>query len=218
MRVAICEDFEPYMGLLVENIKKHDSSITVDTFTDGVYLISDFVPGKYDIIILDYYMKYLSGIETAKAIRKYDEKVVLIFATNEKDLDIHAVNAEKKMEKPVPQETFNSVMNICKTRLNQEEHTFVEFECQESRRIIKKENICYVSPDGKVGTLNSEFKSINCPELNDHDRFFTNSNGYQINIKRLCKINLCEAYLEGGYKIKIRFSDYFKIRKVIKNR
>ncbi len=50
----------------------------------GIFLWRRFniqIPRKIDIIFLDIQMKDINGIEVAKKIRKFDEKVEIIFTT-----------------------------------------------------------------------------------------------------------------------------------------
>lgn len=53
----------------------------VDTFTDPIKALSAFKPRYYDLIILDYRMESINGLEFIQNVRKIDESVKAILVT-----------------------------------------------------------------------------------------------------------------------------------------
>lgn len=83
-RVVICDDEKIQRSILKEFTEKLLSERCLNyqilEFSFGEDLISKY-PEKIDIIFLDIQMKDINGIEVAKKIRKFDEKVEIIFTT-----------------------------------------------------------------------------------------------------------------------------------------
>ncbi len=90
MKIAICDDMEMFLSglhiILDDFFEKKKMDIEVDEFISGEDLLFGFSSGKYDIIILDIEMKTLNGIETAKAIRKLDDTVIIAYHTSHSDV------------------------------------------------------------------------------------------------------------------------------------
>ena len=63
----------------------------MEEFPCGEDFLSRFTPGAYDIIFIDQYMDGLSGLDTAREIRRRDRLVALVFVTTSRD---HAVRDE----------------------------------------------------------------------------------------------------------------------------
>lgn len=90
MNIAIADDDANDLKAVVTYCQKHirssfqqaEKDVHIETFSSGEELLEAFLPGKYDLIILDIYMKDLSGMETAKKIRGQDTGVNIIFLTS----------------------------------------------------------------------------------------------------------------------------------------
>ena len=71
MRIAICDDEALFLAQLKSKIyeysNKHNLEPVVDEYTIGSDLINSNI--KYDIIILDYQMDKIDGLETARQLR-----------------------------------------------------------------------------------------------------------------------------------------------------
>ena len=85
INIAICDDEELFLQrekeIIYKYMTKKGYNCSIDLFLSGKdYLECDDVE-KYDIVFLDVSMDEMNGIETAKRIRKNNQKVNLIFVT-----------------------------------------------------------------------------------------------------------------------------------------
>ena len=85
IKIAVVEDEEEYRRKIAGYIKKfsedNELPIQVVEFKDGIDIVNNYKP-LYDLIFLDIQMKNLDGIKAAEIIRKYDKDVIIIFITN----------------------------------------------------------------------------------------------------------------------------------------
>ena len=66
---------------LAQNFSEVADSIQLDTFLNPQDLLNSFEPKKFDLFILDIFMKPLNGIQVAQIIRKRDKDASIIFLT-----------------------------------------------------------------------------------------------------------------------------------------
>lgn len=214
MRIAICDDFKPFRDLISQNVKIYDETIEMDVFEDGKFLLENFTAGKYDIIILDYYMKEIDGLQTSKEIRKIDQKVIIIFATTEVGVIMEAGDVFLKLEKPIPQDRFNNAMEACVHKAEKSEE-YVEFYSKGIKRIIKKKNICFISDTGEVVTKRFKLASDERIDFNEDSGTFTTKSGYQIIIDKIEDICWKAVEMCNGDKIEIGIMEYGKLKNML---
>ena len=80
----------------------------VTCYSDGVNIVEEYEP-RYDIIFMDIQMEHMDGMTAAHEIRKFDQKVILIFITNMSQYAIngYSVNALNYLLKPVSYFVFS---------------------------------------------------------------------------------------------------------------
>ena len=86
MKLAICEDdgkdLIAFRYLVDEYARLYKKNIVISEFSSGTQLLESYKKGIFDVVFLDIYMGEISGISTAKAIRRLDEDVKIIFTTS----------------------------------------------------------------------------------------------------------------------------------------
>ena len=84
MKVAIVDDLktelEMLRGYLMDFAVAESKEFDISTYESGYIFLEEF-SSQFDLILMDIDMPGLNGIDTARAIRKVDEKVVLMFVT-----------------------------------------------------------------------------------------------------------------------------------------
>jgi DNA-binding LytR/AlgR family response regulator len=84
LQIVICDDQveqrELQIGYLNSILKKNGVAYKIYTFESGEELLEHYIEGV-DILFLDIQMGEMNGMETARAIRGFDEQVTIIFTT-----------------------------------------------------------------------------------------------------------------------------------------
>lgn len=119
MRIGICDDEKAFIDLLVKYcrncttyIEDNYGQTAVESFSSGEELLDAYHQSKrFDILFLDLRMKRLNGFETAKQIRVFDNKVIIIFITSMAQYVIKSFEYRPfwYLIKPVSEENFRSV-------------------------------------------------------------------------------------------------------------
>ena len=78
-RVMIVDDEQDITAIFKIGLERHEFVVT--TYNDSVQALSDFRPGKYDLLILDIRMPGLNGFELYQKIRDMDSNVKVCFLT-----------------------------------------------------------------------------------------------------------------------------------------
>ena len=84
-KILVVDD-EPDITLTLktglENLKQGNKNLfEVETFNDPELAFSNYTPGKYDLLLLDFKMPKINGFELWDKIRKVDSKAKVCFIT-----------------------------------------------------------------------------------------------------------------------------------------
>ena len=106
MKIAIVDDqikdINELSKMIIDEFEKFDINIEkFDFFNCGEDFLCLWQPGKYEVLILDIFMKDLSGVDVAMKIRELDNEVKLVFitASNEFASESYMVNASFYLKK-----------------------------------------------------------------------------------------------------------------------
>lgn len=97
MKIAICDDevnfTEELKSKIYEYSNKHNWETAVDTYFSGIDLVNADI--RYNIIILDYSMDNIDGLETARRLRNGKNRFsCIIFLTSYPDIAISAYEVD----------------------------------------------------------------------------------------------------------------------------
>lgn len=97
LRIAVCDDERHILEIIKRKLydysNSHNWESVVDTFDSGNKLIESDT--KYDIIILDYQMNEIDGLETAKLLRQgHNSQACIIFLTSFPEVAIPAYDVD----------------------------------------------------------------------------------------------------------------------------
>lgn len=87
MRVLLVEDESSISGFLKEGLEEEGFAVDLaDNGRKGLEMALDFV-NEYDIILLDWMLPGVSGIEICRSVRKVNQEVPIIFLTAKNTVD-----------------------------------------------------------------------------------------------------------------------------------
>ena len=147
MRVAVCDDIcaerERLTALSEDYLRSKSIDAQVCGFGSGEELINAFEKEEYNLVFLDIYMGGITGVETAKRIRRISPDCVIIFTTTSREHGAEAfdVDAFHYLVKPVEKDKFSSVMDkwydvLCTART-------ITLKCGRTEREILIRDIIY---------------------------------------------------------------------------
>lgn len=87
MRILIVEDESAISGFLKEGLEEEGFAVDLaDNGRKGLELALDFV-AEYDVMLLDWMLPGISGIEICRSVRKVNQQVPIIFLTAKDTVD-----------------------------------------------------------------------------------------------------------------------------------
>ncbi|MDE6834492.1 MAG: LytTR family DNA-binding domain-containing protein [Ruminococcus sp.] len=212
MNIAICDDEPVFLKQLHNRIRSMKiPDCEVHEFTSGRDLLSFYVKGMYEVIILDVEMPELNGLETAERIRQIDKSVIISFLTNYSEFAVQGydVGAFRYILKNQPDYMYtkqlNSIIDECKQRFR----TFT-FNNKNLSFKFKLTDILYFEGHRRkltLFTLNGELEysgelSIVCGELLKYN-FIMINRGILVNLDHIQNITKYDVVLSNGRKIPI---------------
>lgn len=124
LMIAVCDDLSEERAGLTRVIREYfssrDLSHRVQTFSDGGELLDAFKSTRFDIVFLDIYMPYMSGMEAAQKIRELNTDCALIFVTTSQDYGVesYAVQASDYLVKPYKAQDVKNALDWCLEQLS----------------------------------------------------------------------------------------------------
>jgi len=114
-QIAVCDDdaaeCSRLSGYVSDFFGLRNIPAEIDTFQSGAQFLA--AGNCYDLYFLDVMMPRMSGLETARALRKRDDDPAIIFVTSslESAVEGYSVRAAGFVLKPVQQSAFEETMN-----------------------------------------------------------------------------------------------------------
>lgn len=115
VNIAICEDEAAETKLLCDILDHNDIKNSYTIFTDADSFLASYERDKYDLLLMDIYMKdSMTGIEAVSMIRKKDADIPVAFITTSRDhaLESYRLSAIGYIEKPVSAAELNNVLHL----------------------------------------------------------------------------------------------------------
>ena len=207
MNIAIVDDRKTDSDRLVGFIDTYAEQHrlqwgAMDRFSSGEEFLGAFTAGKYDLIFLDIYMDGITGMETAKRIRRADHGCRIIFITTSPEFAVESydVSASFYLLKPIEKNGVFAALDRCGLQ-DAERTRAVEVATHFGKTVLPVHDISYTEYVRRQVLINFE----DVDKLLE-DRFLLKS-GIQIPISRLKYRNVREQFLEYSYS-KVRGGQY----------
>jgi DNA-binding LytR/AlgR family response regulator len=178
LNIAICDDEVLFRREIYDMLKTYEINnevhLTVSCFKSGEQLIN--CEKEFDLYFIDYVMKSINGIRTAKILREKGIKSPIVFLTNYKEAMQEAFVV--KAYRYIIKENFKVDLYKCINDYIKEYYTYskIKVNCEGGYIIIKTINILYImsAHNGtELGTLDGIYKSMT--SLNEWENSLDNS-------------------------------------------
>ena len=235
-KFAICDDeiteLKYLSSLLTEWAKQRGHILNISTFESAESYLFDYAENKdYDIILLDIEMNgknpqghKMNGVELAKVIREYNNKIQIIFITGFPDYIVegYEVAALHYLMKPVNETKLFSVLDRACINLNKPERAVMLDIGGETVR-IKTGEIISVEAFGHsvmVQTGEKNFKAkipISAIEKLLGEGFIRCHRSYIIGLKYAKRITKTEVILDNNKSVPLSRNSYKKVNQAFIN-
>ena len=218
--IAICDDEKVIRERITDLINKQGADCHIDNFGAGNELLA---AGKhFDMIFLDIQMEGKNGIETARAIREYDRKAVIVFVTAMKEYVFEAfdVAAFHYLLKPIEENKFaevfgNAVKEIQKQQRTQEtEAPTLLVKTKNRSRMLKQSEIIFIeNRANKVEIHTSKevietYYTMSKLEGELGSSFYRCHRGYLVNMEHITEYSNDMIDMDNGEKVYLAKEKY----------
>ena len=199
-RIAIVEDDRDYQNQLLQYCdkyaKENNEEFQTIVFSDGDGILDNYT-ANYDVIFMDIQMRLTDGMTTAKEIRKYDEKAIIIFVTNMSQYAIkgYEVGALGYVLKPISYFVFSQELLKALRKIRSESSHSVVLRQEDGMQVIDTRKIIYVESDNHVLTIHTDDGNFEMrgtmKEMEERlsvDSFARCNNSYLVNLKYVRRI------------------------------
>lgn len=228
-KIALCDDEEALLqlvsGLVEEWAAARRTVCGIETFPSAEAFLFQYQEDKsYDILLLDIEMTGMDGVTMAKAVRREDEAVQIIFLTGYSDyiLEGFEVAALHYLMKPVDREKLFTVLDRAVEKLRKNERKLTLELPDELVRVPLYEIRCLEVRQNYVTIHAREDYTVKKPlgefqrELDE--RFFRTGRSCIVNLAYVRRVTRTEVFLEGGLTAPLSRGLYDAINRAIINR
>lgn len=227
MNIAIIDDSVVDQRILADylhtffSLNFTDIPYSTHLYLSGEDFLKSFTKHSYDLIFMDYYMKSLSGLETAKVIRSTDKQALLFFTTFSCDyaIDCYKVKASGYLVKPYSYDDFAELVAL--SDIDQfKELQFIEVRngMEKIRVLIKDIIYCDISghytqihtKDNGLRRIRMTFSEL-LGLLMPYPEFLACYRGCLINMNHIVRIDDLNFLMQGGERIPFRKKEQAKI-------
>lgn len=230
MKIAIIDDSPADRQSLAEHLhtykKTHKIACALQEFVCAEDFFKCFVPGAFDLVFLDIYMKEMDGMEAARKIYETDKHCKIIFLTvsMEHAQLSYSVHAVYYLMKPLDQTQFEQAMAFCNFR---PENTvpFLSLEIDGVRQQIDTRQILYIDYQNRMVhihfskyalSLNKSFRDITSL-LETDARFLTIFRGVMVNMQHIARHEDIFFVLDNGKRLQITIRSKKAIAQAYRN-
>lgn len=225
-KIAICDDessvIEYISSIVADWETKSNHNVVLHTFSSAEsFLFSYEDENDYDILLLDIEMGEMDGVSLAKAIRKKNETVQIVFITGYSEYisEGYEVAALHYLMKPVKPEKLFEVLNRATEKLEKNERILTLSLSGETVRIPLHE-IAYIDVNGNYITLHGKEDYTVKKTLGDiqkelDERFFKVGRSCIVNLNMVQRVTKTDCYLSNGSSLPLPRGAYESLNRAI---
>lgn len=221
-KIAVCDDEEVIAEQISSMIKKELTNSDIEQFFSGEELLAQ--NERFDIYFLDIQMEQLTGIETARRLRKQDESCVIVFITGVKEyvFDAFDVAALHYLIKPVQEEKLKEVLKravkeIEKNRHSQSNSTVnrqIFIKTRDKSITVNVSDILYFENEMRKIIVHTKQDTVtfygNMADMENRTGvgFYRCHRGYLVNMAYIAEYDAENIYLSNGDKVYLAKEKY----------
>ena len=215
--IAVCDDEKRIRDQIVDFLNRYaeemNEKIQITVFESADRLLVDY-PKDVDLIFLDIAMTGVDGMEAAHAIRKFDEKVCIIFITTmyQYAIEGYSVRAFGFICKPVKWQEFHHELSCALNQIRtlQEKNQYIAVKSGRQTVQINIAEIAYcevqnhsmkIYSNGACGAYRCQMNELE--ELLRPHGFFRCHASYLVNGSYIHRIERARLILKDGTEIPI---------------
>ena len=223
IEIAICDDEKIIIKRIADLIKKQNTDCHIESFQAGNELLA--AKRHFDLIFLDIQMEGINGMETAKAVREYDRKAVIVFVTAVKEyvFDAFDVGAFHYLLKPIGEEKFaevfeNAVKEI-KERQIQKETPTLFIKTKNKNYTFNQNEIIFIESRNRKAEIHTTKNTLEVyavmNELQQElgNSFYRCHRGYLVNMEHITEYSSDMIEMDNGervYLAKEKYQEFVK--------
>lgn len=208
MKIAIVEDNALDSNALEELLRKYflreNIKLELFIYTSGEDLLVDW-PLDFDIVFLDIHMENINGIETAARIRETNERVIIVFITNDPQHSLtgYSVDALDYLIKPVTFDLLDRVLTKALRRLGNSDRKCITIHNNEGLFVVNPMDIQYIELANRKLEIHTTTGSIACLKTMQNmeeqlpDTFFRCHSAFLINLNAVESVKGAYAVVAG---------------------
>lgn len=216
MRIAIVDDIASERENLKAGLDVQLARLSLDSTVCGFGSGADFLAAageeRFDLVFLDIYMGRENGVDTAKALRRFDADCLLVFLTTSTDhaLDGFRVRAFHYLVKPYSEADLAALLDEIVKRFPAQER-YIEVRATGGPIRLRFREILYAEhyqhqihihrTDGQVTVTRQTFREFSA-HLTD-GRFFSCSRGVIVNLEHAGDFDGTDFILKNGKRIPV---------------
>lgn len=223
MQIGVCDDQEETRELIADKVRMVYPEESIIFYKSGQEVLDALqLP---DILFLDIQMPGIDGMQTARELRRFNRKLIIIFVTVTEDYVFQSfdVGAFHYLVKPFDDGKFTEVLHNAARQYNETACTNTKKEqpsiviTTKGRHIpVNFEDIVYAEVFDRKILLHTMYEDIEyygrMKELEKMagDAFYRPHRAYLVNFEYICKYNSSVIYLKRGQALmaKQKYKDF----------
>ena len=211
LRIAIVEDNkeerEHIYALTQEYLQEKKREAEILLFADGADFLDQY-PSSLSVVFLDIDMPRLSGMDTARRLRSFDQTVQILFVTCLLSYAIegYQVDAADFLLKPVSYPLFSTRLDRVMEKIAYLTPRFLMTSYAKEPLSFQVQEICYIESLNKKTIIHlcdeQEYYSSEplyaLEEKLSKESFFRCHNGFLVNLGKVLRVSAGEAMVPGA--------------------
>lgn len=213
--IGICDSEQTVRSLLASYVERYrqetNTEIQLLSYSTGEKLYKNYLVDM-DLIFLEIPLRRMNGLKIAEHLRKYDERVRIVFLTTVLTyvLEAYDVGASNYLLKPLSYGKFcRELARIYAGKKEREQRSFLE----QSRHALHKiyfHEVRYIETSGKSTLIHTEKGSIpGSRQMKQYEELFSGTTlirchaGYIVNLRYFESLEETELTLTDGARIPV---------------